>query len=81
MCHRGKAEPRSPLTLSRYDQMKSSPLSFPGVEKCRAAPWESSRIRKLGSERVTKDYRELIKLALPVHALYPGLISRKSNWY
>lgn len=60
--------------------MKSSPLSFPGVEKCRAAPWESSRVRKFnGSERVTKDYRKLIKLALPVHALCPALICRKSN--
>lgn len=38
------------------------------------------RIRNLnGSERVTKDYRELSKLALPVHALCPGLMCRKSN--
>ena len=71
----GKAGPHLPLALSMSEQTKSNPLSWSGVEKCREAPRTGSRSCKHNSsERIAKDYREQIKLAPPIYALYLTLI-------
>lgn len=59
----GRAEPLSSLALSKPEQINSGPLSS-SLEKYREALWKSSRIWKYnGSERMTEDYEEQIKVS------------------
>lgn len=69
-----RAGPCSPLAVSK-NEIKSGSLSLAGVEKYREAPGYANS----GSERRAEDYKELIKLASPAHALYPTLIFGGSN--
>lgn len=54
------------LALDRAEQIKASPLSSSEIEECEESSWKSTRICKHnGSERMTEDYREILKLVPP----------------
>lgn len=69
----GRARPWSLLALcGMTEEIKSGSLSLSGVEKRREAPRKNSRIWIcVGTERRTTDYREQLKSAPLIHALYP----------
>lgn len=72
-----RARPCSSLALSKSEQIKSGSS---GMEECREAPWRSFKVWKHNDpERMAVDYRGLIKLGPPIHALHPTLISEERN--